>query len=216
MGIGRGIRYRTTVVLAVVLIALLSAFQISSAADRNIAAAAHDWLARCFMTLPPLSSKTEVYPTPDAQTYAQSIFEQTNQIRAGKGLKTLARDPHLDAVAQAHAIDMATQGYFDHHSPQGMDVFDRMESAGCPRWWTGGENIAAGYQTAAIAEEAWMNSPGHRRNILDGNYENIGIGAYYLPGSEYGWYWVQVFASYDDPSQAHWLEPGGNKLALAP
>jgi uncharacterized protein YkwD len=168
------------------------------------------------MPLPALSSATEVYPSADAQSFAGDIFGSTNGIRTKKGLGTLQRDPHLDAVAQAHAIDMAMQGYFDHHSPQGMDVFDRMESAGCPRWWTGGENIAAGYRTPQIAMKAWMDSPGHKRNILDGNYENIGIGAYYAPGTEYGWYWVQVFASYDGNGQAHWLEPGtGGRVAVA-
>jgi uncharacterized protein YkwD len=189
-----------------VLIASLAT--VAGAATGNQSSAARDWLTRCFLSLPAISSSTEVYPSANAQEYAQSIFDQTNAVRSTKKLRALKRDAHLDAVAQAHALDMAQQGYFDHHSPQGMDVFDRMESAGCPHWWTGGENIAAGYNTPQIAVKAWMDSPGHRRNVLDGNYEYIGVGAYYAPGSEYGWYWVQVFASYDDPDGGHWLEPG--------
>jgi uncharacterized protein YkwD len=171
--------------------------------------AARNWLNQCFLTLPGLNSKCHVYQDDKCQGYAEDIFRRTNEIRSGKKLRQLKRDPHLDAVAQAHAVDMARQGYFDHHSPQGMDVFDRIESVDAPRWWTGGENIAAGYRTSEVAVQAWMDSPGHKRNVLDGNYEYMGVGAYYAPGSEYGWYWVQVFASYDaDPLSHDWIEPG--------
>jgi uncharacterized protein YkwD len=208
MGFHRGSRRALVpgfIAVAVLVLCLGSAI---AAPARSVSSAAQDWLSRCFFVLPSLDSATKVYSDNSAARYADDIFEQTNQLRAKKKLRTLQRDPHLDAVAQAHALDMAMQGFFDHLSPQGMDVFDRMESAGCPRWWTGGENIAAGYRTPAIAVKAWMDSPGHRRNVLDGNYEHIGIGAYYAPGSEYGWYWVQVFASYDDDARGTWLEPG--------
>jgi uncharacterized protein YkwD len=205
--VGVSLRKTFPAAAIVTLLAGLLSLSVATAAPRT-SNVAQDWLARCFYSLPALDSATEVYADERAREFAADVFAQTNAIRAKKKLRQLKRDPHLDAVAQAHAFDMAAQGYFDHHSPQGMDVFDRMETAGCPRWWTGGENIAAGYNTPVIAIKAWMDSPGHKRNVLDGNYEHIGIGAYHAPGSEYGWYWVQVFASYDEAGPGHWLEPG--------
>ena len=74
---------------------------------------------------------------------------------------------------------------------------------------TGGENIAAGYRTPEQAHKSWMDSGGHRKNIRNENYRYMGVGAYYLPGSEYGWYWVQVFATYrEDPMTHDWIDPG--------
>ncbi|MDQ3023431.1 MAG: CAP domain-containing protein [bacterium] len=207
MGSVRVARRSVVPAVRIVLAAALATLYVSTALAAP-SSAARDWLTRCFFSLPPLDSATEVYASVSAQDYAADVFDQTNAIRARKKLSQLKRDPHLDAVAQAHALDMAALGYFDHHSPQGMDVFDRMECAGCPGWWTGGENIAAGYRTPQIAIDEWMDSPGHKRNILDGNYEHMGIGVYHAPDSEYGWYWVQVFASYEGDGEGRWLEPG--------
>jgi uncharacterized protein YkwD len=91
-----------------------------------------------------------------------------------------------------------------------MEVFDRLDSVNAPRWWSAGENIAAGYRDGSAAMRSWMDSTGHKMNIRNRDYEYIGIGAYYEPDSEYGWYWVQVFASFDGDPSAHteWVEPG--------
>lgn len=202
-------RLQAASAVVVIVIVLLLAGTALAQGTRN-AAAAREWLGQCFMTLPVLDSPTKVYQDSRGLEFADDVFEQTNEIRTGRKLRELKRDPHLDAVAQAHAVDMARQGYFDHSSPQGMDVFDRMEITGCTDWWTGGENLAAGYRSPEVAMKSWMDSKGHRSNVLNGQYEYMGIGVYEAPGTPYGWYWVQVFASYrGDVTTRRWLQPRG-------
>ena len=99
-------------------------------------------------------------------------------------------------MARAHSADMATKGYFDHTSPDGRSPFDRMRAAGY-RGNLMGENIAAGQRTAAAVETAWMNSPGHRANILNCGYKVIGIGVATRSSSPYGIYWTQDFGIAD-------------------
>ncbi|NIK62337.1 CAP domain-containing protein [Kribbella shirazensis] len=99
----------------------------------------------------------------------------TNQERAKAGCGPLRTNNALTDAAQAHASDMVDQHYFAHDSLDGRSPFDRMRDAG----FTGGamaENIAAGYSTAAAVVEGWMNSEGHRRNMLNCKYTMIGIG----------------------------------------
>ena len=168
-----------------------------------------NWLEKWYMPLPALASPSTVYAEPSWQQHANTIFTLANAARAKKGQPPLQRDPHLDAVAQAHAIHMATDGFFEHKNPQGLDVFERIEAANCPDWWTAGENIAAGQRGPQEAHQSWMDSSGHKVNIRGEKYERIGIGVYYDPDSSMGWYWVQVFASFNGDTAAHgWNEPG--------
>ncbi|MEZ5337457.1 MAG: CAP domain-containing protein [bacterium] len=168
-----------------------------------------DWLTNYYLTLPALDSQFSVYDDAEQQQYAAKVFDYTNEARTEKKHTPLKRVPWLDAVAQAQAKHMALNGYFEHDSPQGMTIFDRIEAPDGPEWWHAGENIAAGYRTPEQAHKSWMDSGGHRKNIRNENYRYMGVGAYYLPGSEYGWYWVQVFATYrEDPLTHDWIDPG--------
>lgn len=125
------------------------------------------------------------------------VVELVNQHRAANGaLPPLKRVATLDKAARYHAADLGTDNYFAH------DTFDR--SGGslvrvCGTfdrirrwydWWTAGENIGAGYHTPEEVMTGWMGSDGHRRNILNPNYREIGVG-YFSGAGDYGVYWVQ-------------------------
>lgn len=105
-------------------------------------------------------------------------------------LKALVLDKQLNNVAQLKAEDMKKNNYFDHNSPTLGSPFDLMRSQGVS-YRTAGENIAAGQQSAEAVMNSWMNSSGHRANILNGNYTKLGVG--FVSGGRYGTYWVQEF-----------------------
>lgn len=115
-----------------------------------------------------------------------AIVKATNHARAAKGCKPLKSSKRLTKAAQGHASDMAAKNYFSHTSINGRQWWQRIERAG----WSepGGENIAYGFSTTKGVVKAWMNSPGHRRNILDCSFKYIGVG---FNGD--GDYWVQDF-----------------------
>jgi uncharacterized protein YkwD len=120
------------------------------------------------------------------------VLALVNKERASAGCGTLRSNTILVSVARAHSKDMAVHGYFDHSSQDGRSPFDRMRAAG----YSGGlmgENIAAGQSTPAAVMNAWMNSPGHRANILNCGYKVIGIGVAKVSGSPYRIYWTQDF-----------------------
>lgn len=103
------------------------------------------------------------------------VVRLTNAERAEAGCGPLSVDPALTRAAQGHASDMVAQQYFDHTGKDGSSPFDRMKEAGF-----GGsmmaENIAAGQQSASAVVQGWMNSAGHRKNILNCSYDRIGVG----------------------------------------
>ena len=106
-----------------------------------------------------------------------------NQIRTSRGLNALTLDEKLSSVARAKAVDMATNHYFDHNSPTYGSPFDMMKQYGIS-YRAAGENIAMGYSTAQSVVDGWMNSEGHRANILT----KIGVGY-----TSNGNYWSQMF-----------------------
>lgn len=115
-----------------------------------------------------------------------------NRDRAQNGLGPLTADAKLTQVARNHAADMAQQNYFNHTNLRGQSPFDRM-SANRIAYRSAGENIAYNYSLEDM-EEAWMNSSGHRANILSKGYTHAGVGLYTkADGTIYG---VQLFASY--------------------
>ena len=128
----------------------------------------------------------------DADRLAEVIL-LTNMQREQHGLRPLAPEPRLANAAAAHSADMARRHFFDHSSPEGRQVSDRVEAAGY-RYATVGENIAAGQRTPVEVVTGWMNSPGHRRNILLPEITEIGIG-YAVSDDVYGCYWTQVFGA---------------------
>lgn len=119
--------------------------------------------------------------------FEQQVVELTNQERAKHGLAPLKELKELSQVAREKSRDMAVNGYFDHQSPTYGSPFDMMKSFGIT-YRTAGENIAKGQRTPQEVVNAWMNSPGHRANILNANFTHIGVG--YV---EQGNHWTQQF-----------------------
>ena len=111
-----------------------------------------------------------------------------NAERADAGCAPLVHDEGLATVARAHSADMRDRGYFDHTNPDGLDPFDRAEAAGQTN--ARAENIASGQADPAEVMDAWMNSTGHRANILNCSLRTLGIGVAEGPG---GPWWTQLF-----------------------
>ncbi|WP_395576362.1 CAP domain-containing protein [Streptomyces sp. BK79] len=129
--------------------------------------------------------------TPDglARTTAE-VVELTNRRRTGAGLPPLAADPRLAHAAQAHSADMVARDFYSHTDPDGGGPWGRAAAAGAGHR-TVGENIACGQRSPAAVVEGWMNSPGHRANILKADFTHIGVGL--AGGGRAGTYWTQLF-----------------------
>jgi len=119
--------------------------------------------------------------------FEQEVVTLTNQEREKNGLDPLKVDAELSVVARDKSQDMSSNGYFSHTSPTYGSPFDMMESYGIS-YRTAGENIARGQQSPSEVVNGWMNSEGHRENILNPNFTHIGVG--YV---EQGNYWTQEF-----------------------
>lgn len=119
--------------------------------------------------------------------YEQEVVRLVNEIRAQYGLSALNADAELSRVARIKSQDMRDNGYFSHNSPTYGTPFEMMQSFGI-RYRTAGENIAMGYRTPQSVVDGWMNSEGHRKNILNTAFTKIGVG--YV---ESGYYWTQMF-----------------------
>ncbi|MCC3380991.1 CAP domain-containing protein [Paenibacillus farraposensis] len=117
--------------------------------------------------------------------FAAEVVKLVNNERSKNGLKPLTSDAKLTEVALAKAKDMSTNNYFSHTSPTYGSPFDMMKKFGVSYTYAG-ENIAMGQKTPQEVMNAWMNSQGHRENILKPEYTQIGV-AYY------NGYWVQEF-----------------------
>ncbi|TDV39797.1 CAP domain-containing protein [Actinophytocola oryzae] len=124
-------------------------------------------------------------PAPDLSAQEQ-VVSLTNNERGQAGCDPLTIDADITAAAQGHASDMAERDYFEHTTPDGVTFDQRIRNAGYAS--PGAENIAKGADTAAQVVELWMNSPGHRANILNCDLKTIGIGL-----DRDGFYWVQDF-----------------------
>ncbi|MFF9020349.1 sigma-70 family RNA polymerase sigma factor [Streptomyces eurythermus] len=128
-------------------------------------------------------------PAP-AGTVAQ-VVALVNKERAAAGCGPVTEDPQLERAAQGHSDDMAARGFFDHTNPDGAGPGERVTAAGY-RWSTYGENIARGQQTPQAVMDSWMHSPGHRANILNCSFKNIGVGVHKGSG---GPWWTQNFGA---------------------
>ena len=111
-----------------------------------------------------------------------------NAERAAAGCPAVTADEGLAAVARAHSADMRDRGYFSHVDPEGRDPFARARAAGVGS--ARAENIARGQADAAAVMAAWMDSPGHRRNVLDCGLRTLGVGVATGTG---GPWWTQLF-----------------------
>ena len=126
----------------------------------------------------PVATQCAPAPAPAplaAPSAVQQVVDLTNARRAEHGLGALAVDGLLNNAAQGHSNDQAAADKMSHTGTDGSNPGDRIARAGYgfSAW---GENVAAGYPDAASAMNGWMNSPGHRANILNGNFTQIGVG----------------------------------------
>ncbi|MCB1220859.1 MAG: CAP domain-containing protein [Planctomycetales bacterium] len=178
----------------------------SPASDDNVTS----WLKDAYHTLPEVGDADGPYQNSSLMAYADSVFGITNNERATAGKPALMRSTDLDNLAQAHARDMALRDYFSHDTEgYGIDYVGRLDAIDPAPYNFMGENIAGNQQTPQAVMSTWMNSDGHRANILHDNYEYVGIGCYYdAGGGPYNIYWVQVFARFNGDPDAHvWLLP---------
>lgn len=130
-------------------------------------------------------------PTQDS-SYEQQVIKLVNAERAKAGLKPLKENWELSRVAEFKSADMRDKKYFDHNSPTYGSPFTMIKNFGIS-YKTAGENIAAGQKTPEEVMKSWMNSPGHKANILNAGYTQIGVG--YVTGGSYNSYWTQQFIS---------------------
>lgn len=122
----------------------------------------------------------------------QQVFTLTNTQRAANGCPALTWNTTLATVARAHSQDMAAKNYFDHNSLTGATPAQRIQAAGYAYKMTA-ENIAAGQATPDAVMTAWMNSAGHKANIVNCALTELGVG--FATGGTYGTYWTQDFGT---------------------
>lgn len=126
----------------------------------------------------------------EASSEAEAVLKLVNAERSKQGLKPLSLSGKLTNIAVMKSKDMAEKNYFDHTSPTYGTPFEMLQQFGV-HYRTAGENIAAGQRTPEEVMQSWLNSSGHRANILNAQYTEIGIG--YYKGGSYGTYWTQLF-----------------------
>lgn len=127
------------------------------------------------------------------------LVARISEFRAARGLPTLAISDRLTFSAKWMATDMAVKSYFSHTSLDGRSPTQRMADAGYPAYqtWTG-EDLAAGYTTAADVLRGWIESPAHYAVLINPAYRAIGVGRAYSSGSAHGWYWAANFGGIVD------------------
>lgn len=133
-------------------------------------------------------------PQPDGRqaetTQAEAVLKLVNAERKKAGVQPLTLSDKLTNIAYMKAKDMADKNYFSHESPTYGSPFNMLKQFGVSYSYAG-ENIAAGQRSAEEVMNSWMNSSGHKANILNKNYTQLGVGFY--RGGEYGTEWVQLF-----------------------
>ncbi|WP_017185135.1 CAP domain-containing protein [Alkalibacillus haloalkaliphilus] len=125
----------------------------------------------------------------DVHEFEQQVVNLVNEEREQRGLQPLELSGELSDVARAKSQDMADENYFSHQSPTYGSPFDMMDHYGVD-YRTAGENIAMGQRSPEAVMQGWMNSDGHRENILSDQFTHIGVG--YVEGNG-STYWTQMF-----------------------
>jgi RNA polymerase sigma factor (sigma-70 family) len=139
---------------------------------------------------PSAAPRTSPQPTKAApSTLEQEMLALVNQARKNAGCGAVHNDSRLAKAALGHSTDMAKRDYFSHETPEGVTPWDRARAAGYTQ--PSGENIAAGNTSAKATFQQWMNSPGHRANILNCDSKAMGVGR--AAGASYRYYWTQMF-----------------------
>ena len=135
---------------------------------------------KLLFSLLPLTLLVMLVTVAPAQSRRESeVFDMVNQERAKAKLGILVWDDRLGSIAREYSRQMAREGFFDHYDPEGKDVMDRADKARFTDWLKIGENLYAGSGNPDFARKAvvgWMNSPTHRVNILDTEFNSSGIG----------------------------------------
>lgn len=127
----------------------------------------------------------------NASSMETEVLRLVNIERQKQGLSPLKLSSELSKVAKMKSQDMADKNYFDHTSPTYGSPFDMMKQFGI-KYTTAGENIAKGYNSAEAVMNGWMNSPGHKANILSSNFGTLGVGYVNQGGTTY---WTQMFTN---------------------
>lgn len=166
-------------------------------------------IAAMFAFIFPVAAQAVTYTSQEIE-----FVRLINEYRAANGLGTLLVSDMISDAATKHNLDMGKYAFFDH-TTQGSDYFavgaspwDRMAASGYNYNTYKGENIAAGYSTAATVFEGWRNSPGHNANMLNGTFTVIGVSMDLVAGSPFGTYWTTDFGGFVDPT-AHSFDGGG-------
>ncbi|MGN0614599.1 MAG: CAP domain-containing protein, partial [Porcipelethomonas sp.] len=121
---------------------------------------------------------------------AAEMLRLVNIERQKVGAAPLRLNATMNDMANVRAKELTVN--FSHTRPDGRDCFSVFDDFSLG-WSYIGENIAAGSSTVAGTMNQWINSPGHYGNIISGNFTELGVGCVYVPNSEYGYYWVQIF-----------------------
>ena len=137
-------------------------------------------------TRTPVPAPTATNP---ASSWSEQVVARVNAERARRGLAALRLAPELMRSAALHSQDMATHNFISHTGSDGSSAGERMRRTGY-NWTACAENVAAGYDSPASVVAGWMASSGHRANILNPNYKDVGAGYAYGDGSTYGHYWT--------------------------
>ena len=191
--------------LSIVIIAAFLTIGVSAATTHTVVSGDSMWkiavkyqigLSEIKAANPQISNPDLIYPGQvlnipenDASvlSYEQEVIRLVNEIRVQNGLKALTHNWELSRVARYKSQDMKDKGYFSHTSPTYGSPFQMMKSFGIT-YRSAGENIARGQRTPQEVVNAWMNSSGHRANILNSSFTEIGVG-YVASGN----YWTQMF-----------------------
>ena len=194
-------------ILTLCMVSLLSIFILSVSADESYTVVKGDsmWkiavkyevgLSEIKSANPQIKNPDLIYPgqvltipTTDASvlSFEKEVVRLVNEIRKQNGLAELTYDWQLSRVARIKSEDMRDNKYFSHTSPTYGSPFQMMKSFGIT-YRSAGENIARGQTTPQKVVDAWMNSSGHRANILNSSFTHIGVGY-----AENGRYWTQMF-----------------------
>ncbi|MEV6895910.1 CAP domain-containing protein [Amycolatopsis sp. NPDC051372] len=135
---------------------------------------------------PKTTPTSTTQPRTTNPSMAGQVVDLVNDERAKAGCDPVAEESHLDQAAQDHSDDMSARNYFSHDTPEGKHFDERIRDAGYSK--PGAENIAKGATSAKQVMQLWMNSSGHRANILNCSLTKLGVGV-----TTAGWYWTQDF-----------------------
>lgn len=139
-------------------------------------------------------------PSCSPGTLAGEALQRINAVRAsgqscgGRSMGPAAPlkwDPSLYTAAERHALDMARRNYFEHRSPEGSDVSERVSDTRY-NWKSVGENLAGGDRSVAEVVQSWLRSPQHCENLMDPKFRDVAVACEVRPDSEYGTYWTMV------------------------